>query len=155
MNEKTRDDQDFFNLLIEETYQSPGQLNSHLDCYSAPAASIAQQVFREQISTSLGAYQKNLKCFRFKSSVGIIDFPQNWGPFSRALFYFDNNENFFYGVYEADHDPFQFCKILSYEKVIFFSEGDKLYIAGFSSNEINQFKRILTLFAPKEIKLAA
>lgn len=150
-----KDDQDFFNLLIEETYQGTELLSAHLDCYSPPVNGIAKLLFREQIATHQGFYKKNLKCFRFNGPAGLIDFPQNWGPLSRALFYYENSEKNFYGIYDSTHDPFHFCQLFTYEKILFFSEGDRLYFAGFSAGNVHKFNRYLSLFAPKEIKMAA
>lgn len=154
MSEVFKEEQDFFNLLIEETYEGPGKIISHLNCY-ATTTNLAQQLLREQIAMLGGQYQKNLKCFRFNGPVGAIDFPQNWGPFSRALFYFDNDEKSFYGVYEKQNDPFAFCKLLGFEKVIFFAQNEKIYLAGFMERDLAFYERFIKLFSPKEIKIAA
>lgn len=158
MNELQNDDQDFFNRLIEETYRPAGNLSAHLDCYLPSSHSIFNLLLRDQLPYHLGSYKKQFRCFRFSGEKGVIDFPENWGPFSRALFYYDNNEKNFYTTYEDSHDPYHFCKILNgkhkFEKILFFSEGDQLYIVGFTSANVHKFNRYLSLFTPKNSKVA-
>lgn len=154
MSEVFKEEQDFFNLLIEETYQVPVKLNSHLSCYST-TVNLSQQLMKGQVVQLRGQYQKSLKCFRFKTPLGLIDFPQNWGPFARALFYFDNNEQNFYGTYDADTDHFAFCKMMNFAKVVLFSQGEVLCIAGFKAGQEEVYQRFVNLFGPREIKTAA
>lgn len=153
MSEVFKEDQDFFNLLIEETYQGE-KLVSHLGCYSTPV-NLSQQLLRDQISYFHGQHQKNLKCFRFKTSAGLIDFPQNWGPFTRVLFYFDNNEKNFFGIYDKSNDPFAFCHLFNFDKVILFSQGNFLCLAGFKTTDLKAFEHFVSLLGPREIKIAA